>query len=1212
MLGRSRRISTRLIVAVSVAVASTTLVSTAIQWVQRQAAVTESLRQHAAEVDATIDVALRDAMAKADSEVIAGMIGRLGKMPAVKRVYLIDPAGKVAHGSDPAMPGEVAGWRDFQRVAKSKSNLQEVRNEKGRPFLMSLSPVAADESCLSCHTDLKVGDVTGYLGYERWADSEFGDLRRSQAAGVFTGVLTIAVIGVVLSIIVRRTTRPLMAMASAAKQIAEGDLEQSIAYKSEDEIGALADAFRSMVGYLRDIGAAAAALSHGDLSRTITPRSSKDVVAQNFILANQAIHGVLTESSKLTEAAARGELSRRGDPKQFPGAYAAIVEGLNRTLDAVVGPLSVAAAYLERLAKGDIPPKIAEAYAGDFNAIKDNLNACIDAVASLIADVQHLAAAAVAGRLDVRADASKHRGDFARIVCGFNDTLDAVIVPLGAAAECLDKIAQGEIPTRIQVDYPGDFDTIKGNLNTVIDAIGAMVTDVRHLAAAAVAGRLDVRADTSKHRGDYGRIVRGFNDTLDAVIVPLRVAADSLDRIAKGDIPDTITANFTGDFRAIQENLNTCMVAIRALISDSAMLADAAVAGRLDVRADASRHRGDYGRIVRGFNATLDAVTVPLGAAAECLDKIAKGEIPARIEVDYRGDFNTIKDNLNTVIAAISTMVTDVRHLAAAAVAGQLNVRADTSQHRGDYGRIVRGFNDTLDAVIVPLRVAAESLDRIAKGDIPAPITGDFTGDFRAIQENLNTCMVAIRALISDSAMLADAAVAGRLDVRADASKHRGDFGRIVRGFNDTLNAVIVPLRISADSLDRIAKGDIPDPITAEFAGEFGAIRQNLNTCIAAIRALISDSTMLAEAAVAGRLGTRADASKHRGDFAQVMAGINRTLDSLLQPVHEAAGVLQKVAKRDLRVRTKNKYQGDHAVMSSALDVAISNLDQGLGTVSVAADQFAQASAQISEQSQELAGGSSRQASVLSDIAGSLHNLSVGAERNAEHAKRARTVAEKTTGGAAEGLASMDRLSEAIARIREASMATGKIVKVIDEIAFQTNLLALNAAVEAARAGDSGRGFAVVAEEVRSLAKRSAQSARSTSELIAEAVKSAESGFQMNREVKQMLQVMHTDAQRVSAVMAEIVEASAQQSRDISSVDTRVEDMKEMTQSVAASAQESAAVAQELASQAQEAQAVVAGFQLSAPQSGDLDGHAFSPEALPVSRRNSLEGRRPL
>ncbi|ENO74324.1 putative methyl-accepting chemotaxis protein, partial [Thauera sp. 27] len=104
-----------------------------------------------------------------------------------------------------------------------------------------------------------------------------------------------------------------------------------------------------------------------------------------------------------------------------------------------------------------------------------------------------------------------------------------------------------------------------------------------------------------------------------------------------------------------------------------------------------------------GVNATLDAVIGPLNVAADYVDQIAKGAIPARITDSYNGDFNTIKNNLNTAIDAVNALVTDANMLAQAAVEGRLSTRADASRHHGDYARIVQGVNATLDAVIAPI-----------------------------------------------------------------------------------------------------------------------------------------------------------------------------------------------------------------------------------------------------------------------------------------------------------------------------------------------------------------------------------------------------------------------------------------------------------------------------------------------------------------------------
>jgi methyl-accepting chemotaxis protein len=178
-------------------------------------------------------------------------------------------------------------------------------------------------------------------------------------------------------------------------------------------------------------------------------------------------------------------------------------------------------------------------------------------------------------------------------------------------------------------------------------------------------------------------------------------------------------------------------------------------------------------------------------------------------------------------------------------------------------------------------------------------------------------------------------------------------------------------------------------------------------------------------------------------------------------------------------------------------------------------------------------------------------------------------------------MASMEQLSNAIDRIKASSDATARIVHAIDEIAFQTKLLALNAAVEAARAGDAGKGFAIVAEEVRSLAMRSGEAARSTSTLIEESVKNSEGGVSINLQVLQDLREINNQVNKVSEVMAKIASASQQQNQGVDQVNLAVEQMGFVTQQTAANAEEAASTAEELSRQAEEMRIMVRDFLLS-------------------------------
>jgi methyl-accepting chemotaxis protein len=577
------------------------------------------------------------------------------------------------------------------------------------------------------------------------------------------------------------------------------------------------------------------------------------------------------EIIRVASALQQGRLAERARADLFEGSDRAVVESLNGMLDSVIKPLNMSAEYMDRISKGDIPPKITDAYQGDFNEIKNNINVCIDAIGRMVADGVALTQSMLEGKLAARADAAKHQGDFKKVLEGFNLTLDNVIKPLNMSAEYMDRISKGDIPPKITDTYQGDFNEVKNNLNVCIDAIGRLVGDGVALTQSMLEGKLAVRADAAKHQGDFKKVIEGFNLTLDNVIKPLNVSAEYVDRISKGDIPPKITDNYNGDFNEVKNNLNVCIDAIARLVGDGVGLTQAMLEGKLAVRADAAKHQGDFRKLIEGFNLTLDNVIKPLNVSAEYMDRISKGDIPSKITDTYQGDFNEVKNNINVCIDAIGRLVADGVALTKSMLEGKLASRADAT-HPGDFkGR-------------QPLNVSAEYMDRISKGDIPSKITDTYQGDFNEVKNNINVCIDAIGRLVADGVALTKSMLEGKLASRADATHHQGDFKKVLEGFNLTLDNVIKPLNMSAEYMDRISKGDIPPKITDTYQGDFNEVKNNLNVCIDAIGRLVADGVALTQSMLEGKLAARADAAQHHGDFKKILEGFNLTLDNVIKP----------------------------------------------------------------------------------------------------------------------------------------------------------------------------------------------------------------------------------------------------------------------------------------------------------------------------------------
>ncbi len=1188
-----------------------------------------------------------------------------------------------------------------------------------------------------------VGSLVNVVGkYVEQAGKEAGESSgsaRTLIISILGGSFALAIF--IVFFVTRSITRPLSEAVAINNRIAEGDLSVAVDVSRGDEVGQLLAAMKNMVDKFKRI---------------------------------------MSDVNMLSDAAVHGKLATRADVSKHAGDYQKMVQGINDTLDAVISPLNVSAEYVDRISKGDIPPKITDEYKGDFNEIKNNLNNCIDGLGGLvecnavlkrmavndhtkkvegeyvglfasvseatnlvrerllaitrtytnlalgdtsdlavyekvgkrseedvivpaivkcmqnvnlvIEDTAMLSTAAVEGKLAMRADATKHHGDFRKIVEGVNNTLNAVIGPLNVAAEYVDRIGKGDIPPKIMDEYKGDFNEIKNNLNNCIDGLDGLVE------CNAVLKRMAFNDHTKKVEGKYVGLFASVSEATNLVRERLLAITRTYTNLAMGDTSDLAVyekVKKRSDEDVIVPAIIKCMQNINLLIEDMTMLSTAAVEGKLATRADATKHQGDFRKVVEGVNNTLNAVIGPLNVAAEYVDRIGKGDIPPKIMDEYKGDFNEIKNNLNNCIDGLGGLVecNDVLK--------RMAVNDHTKKIEGKYVGLFASVSEATDMVRERLLAITKTYTKLAMGDTSDLAAYEQVGkrsDEDVIVPAMIKCMQTINLLIEDMTMLSTAAVNGDLSKRVDAGKHNGGYRHIVEGVNDTLNAVIGPLNVAAEYVDRIGKGDIPPKIMDEYKGDFNEIKNNLNNCIDGlgglvecnavlkrmagndhtkkvegeyiglfasvseatnmvrerllaitktythlalgdtsdlasyekvgkrseedvivpaiikcmqnINLLIEDMTVLSMAAVNGDLSNRVDAGKHNGGYRHIVEGVNATLDAVIGPLHMAAEYVDRISKGDVPSKITDAYNGDFNEIKNNLNVLIDAMNEvtavateiagGNLTVKVnersAQDKLMQAMAamvegltdvasniqsvagqvmvgsqEMSSSSEQLSQGATEQSASVEEVSSSMEQMAANIKQNSDNAQQTEKIALKA---AEDGKHGGKSVSDTVVAMKEIA---GKI-SIIEEIARQTNLLALNAAIEAARAGEHGKGFAVVASEVRKLAERSQTAAGEINKLSASSVQVAENAGEM-------LAKIVPDIQRTADLVQEITAASNEQSSGAGQINKAIQQLDQVVQQNAAAAEQMASTSTELLSQAEQLQTTISFFKLNGDSS---------------------------
>ena len=309
---------------------------------------------------------------------------------------------------------------------------------------------------------------------------------------------------------------------------------------------------------------------------------------------------------------------------------------------------------------------------------------------------------------------------------------------------------------------------------------------------------------------------------------------------------------------------------------------------------------------------------------------------------------------------------------------------------------------------------------------------------------------------------------------------------------------------------------------------------------------------------------------------------------AMVESTQKQIAILEKLAEGDLTMEVTLRNEKDS--MSIALRETLDKLNTLFDDIYKGTAQVSQGAVQIATGAQSLAQGSTEQTSTVELLVKAIGDITNKTRENSQKAGQAALLAETIQANAEKGSRQMQAMVEAARGMNEANHAISKVIKVVDDIAFQTNILALNASVEAARAGQHGKGFAVVAGEVRNLAIKSGDSAKSSAALIENSIQKAMMGVQIAEETAASLTEIVAGIQESSSIVGGIAVSSEGQSEAIEHIHTSVGQVSQVIQQNSATAEESAAASEEMSNQTAILESKLAQFRLRKPTSSFAPG----------------------
>src|SRR5208337_3897460 len=632
-----------------------------------------------------------------------------------------------------------------------------------------------------------------------------------------------------------------------------------------------------------------------------------------------------------------GRLKQRMSLPGAVGDWAVKADSINTLIDDLVRPTVDVARTIGAVAKGDLSQSVelevdGRALKGEFLRSAKLVNTMVEQLSVFTSEVTRVAReVGTEGKLGGQAQVTGVSGVWKDLTESVNRMAGNLTAQMRNIAEVTIAVANGDLSKKITVDVRGEILQLKEAINTMVDQISSVASEVTRVAReVGTEGRLGGQAVVPGAGGTWKDLTDSVNSMATNLTAQVRNIAAVTTAVAKGDLSRKITVDVKGEILALKNTINTMVDQLNGFASEVTRVArEVGTEGKLGGQAEVRGVAGTWKDLTDSVNSMASNLTGQVRNIAEVTTAVAKGDLSRKITVDVKGEILELKNTINTMVDQLNGFASEVTRVAReVGTEGKLGGQAEVRGVAGTWKDLTDNVNSMASNLTGQVRNIADVATAVANGDLSRKITVDVKGEILELKNTINTMVDQLSSFAAEVTRVArEVGTEGKLGGQADVKGVAGTWKDLTDRVNFMAGNLTSQVRGIAKVVTAVATGDLKQKLTVEAKGEIAALADTINSMIDTLATFADQVTTVArEVGVEGKLGGQAKVPGAAGTWKGLTENVNQLAANLTTQVRAIAEVATAVTQGNLTRSITVEAQGEVAALKDTTNEMIRNL----------------------------------------------------------------------------------------------------------------------------------------------------------------------------------------------------------------------------------------------------------------------------------------------